>query len=200
MADGLRDIFSSSRREFVRTSLLLGAAVTLPAWIFSCNSSVHESAGEFTQNVLSDEQWKMLRTVQGILLPDDDLGPGAIALHADRYFAWLLNSGALYPVDRADLINGFSELHEFCNQEGRGNFNALIDTEQEVVIEKYAVTGKGKYWLAQLLTLIFEAMFANPVYGCNPGEIGYRWLNYIPGEPQPDEKTKYPEILELIHG
>ncbi len=178
----------------------MGAAVTLPAWIFSCNNSVHESAGEFTQNVLSDEQWKMLRTVQGILLPDDDLGPGAIALQADRYFIWLLNSGALYPEDKADLINGFSELLEYCNQEGSSNFNSLSVIEQEVIIEKYAVTGKGKYWLAQLLTLIFEAMFANPVYGSNPDGIGYRWLNYVPGEPQPDERTKYPEILALIHG
>ena len=53
---------------------------------------------------------------------------------------------------------------------------------------------KGKY-LSQIMTIIIEAMFAHPVYESNPDKIGWKWVNYRGGFPEPTGVNKYPLLF-----
>jgi gluconate 2-dehydrogenase gamma chain len=53
------------------------------------------------------------------------------------------------------------------------------------------MTRWGRAWLSLLLYYIFEALLSDPVYGGNPGEIGWRWLEHQPGFPRPPADKIY---------
>jgi gluconate 2-dehydrogenase gamma chain len=40
-----------------------------------------------------------------------------------------------------------------------------------------------------------EALLTDPAYGGNPGGIGWRWLQHVPGYPRPPMDKIYPELL-----
>jgi gluconate 2-dehydrogenase gamma chain len=45
--------------------------------------------------------------------------------------------------------------------------------------------------LSLLLYYIFEALLSDPVYGGNPGGIGWQWLEHQPGFPRPPADKIY---------
>ncbi len=52
----------------------------------------------------------------------------------------------------------------------------------------------GRNWLSLLLYYIFEALLADPVYGCNPNGIGWKWLEHQPGFPRPPADKIYTRL------
>lgn len=140
-----------------------------------------------------------MRIIQDILLPNDEYGPGALDVLADRYFIWVLQGHFLYPDDEKALFDGFEHFNSFMKEEGVVDFAEMDRSGQEMVIAEYATNSKGKFWFGKILLLCFEAMFADPVYGCNPDGIGYQWINYTPGAPRPTAQTRFPSILEQIY-
>jgi len=50
-----------------------------------------------------------------------------------------------------------------------------------------------------MLTLIFEALLLDPIYGVNTNNIGWNWLNHDPGVPRPNKENMYPTIYTTIN-
>ena len=72
-----------------------------------------------------------------------------------------------------------------------------IETQTKIV-GLLAKKKKTKVWLSKLLTSIFEALLADPIYGGNPNEIGWEWLGHNPGSPRPEERNSYPNIIKTV--
>ncbi len=190
--------FELSRKEFIRTTLLAGIAISMPLWLTSCYNEQGQtiSSTPFEQNVFQDDEWKIIRGVQETLFPKDELGPGALELYSDRYLVWIMQDGIIHPKEQDYIRKGLERFMTYLTDK-EIDFEGLDPKERINLLETYS-KGKGKYWLSRLLTLIFESMFADPVYGCNPDGIGWKWLGYEPGLPRPTKETKYPEIKNSI--
>jgi gluconate 2-dehydrogenase gamma chain len=71
--------------------------------------------------------------------------------------------------------------------------NLLLEEKDQVfrIIEK---SNWGYRWLSLNLLNIFEALLADPIYGGNPNEIGWRWLEHTPGFPRPTPDNMYGKL------
>jgi gluconate 2-dehydrogenase gamma chain len=190
-------LWELSRRSFVKLSLLGGLISQIPL----VNSCIRENEkGEII--VVIDEtdytiELELIQTVQKILFPKDELGPGALELKSDIYLIWVLNDHRLDPWDHEYIIKGFHKLDSASKEEFNARFTKLNSKQQENLIARISLIDWGQDWLSKMLTLIFESMFANPNYGSNPEGIGWKWLNHQAGFPQPKEDQIYPHILEI---
>jgi gluconate 2-dehydrogenase gamma chain len=75
----------------------------------------------------------------------------------------------------------------------------LNTTEKEALITFIAKEAWGSSWLSIILTYIFEALIADPQYGGNVNESGWKWLNHYPGNPRPAKKLLYGNILNTVN-
>ena len=57
-------------------------------------------------------------------------------------------------------------------------------------VRAYEKQGGGR-WLRELIHYILEALLSDPVYGGNPGGIGWRWLEHRPGYKRPSPQQRY---------
>ncbi len=72
-----------------------------------------------------------------------------------------------------------------------------LNTEQkEALVGKFTELNWGKTWSSIMITLIFEALLRDPIYGGNTNEAGWNWLNHTPGFPRPTEELRYERIME----
>ena len=47
-----------------------------------------------------------------------------------------------------------------------------------------------------MVTLLFEALLLDPLYGGNKEEKGWKWLNHTPGFPRPTEELRYEVLMK----
>jgi len=181
-----------SRRNFVKSSLALGALAQLG--IFSgCETDFSKS-----NQVLNTKQLDLVIAVQNILFPKDVNGPGAIDFNAHKYLVWVLSDTRLDPDENNYVINGLKWLEETAQEENNQAFLQLTKKEQVALIHHISTTNWGESWLSVMLTLIFEAMISDPIYGFNKNEIGREWLQHEAGFPRPTKETRYDEIFNLV--
>lgn len=184
-----------SRKSFVKSILLSGAALQLP-WLLSCSND-KEYTGSTTP--LSKEQFNLLLAVQNTLFPADGNGPGAADVNAGTYVLWVLNDDRVDPEENEYLIEKLDKFKVRCKEETGYEFTDLNAEEQHQFVRKISEIIWGRRWTSRLLTLIFEALLLDPQYNINPNEIGWKWLNHDPGSPRPTKKILYPEIFERSH-
>ncbi|RMG81035.1 MAG: gluconate 2-dehydrogenase subunit 3 family protein [Bacteroidetes bacterium] len=187
------------RRSFIQSVSLAALYAQLPFWIRCSNPSEKKLNNYLNQladyEPLTEHQAKTAASVQQILFPDSEEIPGAIAINAFPFFIWILNDKYRDEAENRYLINGLNKLNDFSNEKQNKNFWQIsLDNKKEILLNY--IEEKGDSWLSSMFSVVLEALFANPVYGSNPGEIGWKWLNYTPGFPQPTEKNKYPHIME----
>lgn len=181
-----------SRKTFIRTLVLSGIAFQLP-WLESCSTD-SENFGDTAP--LSLTQFKTVREVQNILFPEDGNGPGAFQVHADRYLIWILNDPLLDSDEGMYIIKQIDEFNKASRKEFTVEFHELSPENQLDLVTSVAKEDWGKKWFSRLLTLIFEALLLDPVYGGNTKGIGWDWLDHDPGFPRPVAIITYPEILK----
>lgn len=184
-----------SRKSFVRTLILSGAALQLP-WLTSCSS---DDVLPSDVTPLNLSQFKTVRALQNTLFPSDGNGPGAADLSADVYFLWVLRDPELDPDETNYLIEKLKKFEAFCLKQTGESFPDLSTSEQNEVVALAATYIWGDRWLSRMLTIIFEALLVDPKYGVNTNESGWKWLNHDPGNPRPDKNHLYPKILSLSH-
>ena len=92
------------------------------------------------------------------------------------------------------LINGISWLEEECETMYGKNFTDLSFDEKDSVLKTIEDSNWGYRWISLNLIYIFEALLSDPIYGGNPGEIGWNWLEHAPGLPRPTKDTMYGKI------
>lgn len=178
--------FASCRhRLYTRREALLAAAGGSFALLFGMPLSVTAT--------VSDEGWRVIERVQQHLFPDEPQAPGVDAINALGYLQRALDDPQAAE-DKAFLFNGVTWLQDMAQQAYGSGFLALSETAQAQLLRRIARSAAGENWLSTLLTYLFEALLTAPAYGGNPGRVGWKWLQYTPGFPLPDELTVYTRL------
>lgn len=181
-----------SRKEFLRTLLAASLLTSIPV------SKLFGQTGPYTQSVLNEDQKSILKSIQEILFPSDENGPGADELNAFDYLIWVVSDPNKDPGEVDYIINGIAWVDETANEEYSKNYNDLSQKEKEELVAEISRERWGGNWLSVILTFIFEALLCDPQYGGNQDNIGWKWLDHNPGQPRPTKKLLYPGILTTM--
>lgn len=185
---------SHSNRLGRRTFLLGGgAALATAAALAGLPYALRKDLTRETSFVLfSKQQRHALRAVQQHLFPSEADSPGAADINATAYLETAITAPRIDPDTRNTIVNGIGRLQDASRERFDVLFNSL-DYEQREQLLRYLAdeTRWGRAWLSLLLYYVFEALLSDPVYGGNPGEIGWRWLQHQPGFPRPPPDKIY---------
>ncbi len=185
------DTWQLSRKNFIAGIIMGGIAVNFSP-IALIGNTVNET------DKLSSDQLSLIESVQKILLPSDENGPGAYDVMADKYLQWVLSNVRMDPEEIEYIINGADWVEETAVENFSNSYLKLSQTDKEILISQIANEPWGRSWLSVILTFIFEALLSDPQYGGNPNNIGWDWLLHNPGFPRPTELLIYPEILTTV--
>lgn len=186
------------RRVFVKSILAAGLLTQIPTFA-ALKTTPQSSTYKTKTDLLNAEQAEIVRDVQELLFPNDSNGPGATELNADKYLLWVLSDPKKDPADTKYIIDGIGWVAETADEEYHKTFTELSETEKESLIALIAGEAWGASWLSIILTYIFETLIADPQYGGNTNESGWKWLNHYPGNPRPTEELLYGNILEQVN-
>ncbi len=136
-------------------------------------------------------EWNTLGLVQEHLFPSEPQAPGAKDVNALAYLNFVMNWKGTDPVELEILRDGLVALTRIAGERGGGTFDALDGQRREHALRALEASGGGTEWITLVLDYIFEALLADPVYGGNPGGIGWRWLEIQPGYQRPGRDQRY---------
>lgn len=185
-----------SRRQFLKESgaamLLAGLCVYKPV-IAKDTQSI-----EPTKTIIfTNEQEKIIKAVQQQLFPDDGDGPSASDLQAYRYLLWALDDKKnIEDGDPEFLQKGTSWLAAQADEQFSQPFLKLTSSQQHTVLKAFAKTERGENWMSLLVYYLLEALTLDPIYGGNPEQIGWKWLEHQPGFPRPPMLKHYRSYQE----
>ena len=185
-----------SRKEFIRSLLVIGVAVNIP-FFTSCENK--EDQEFFDCTPLSAEQLKVLKAVQLVLFPKEGSGPSALEVNADKWIVYVLNDVREPQREKDFIVEHLDGLNELSQEIHKTSYGLLSIDRQECVLELFFKEKVPKRWGSRMLTLIFEALLLDPLYGVNPDNIGWKWLNHNPGAPRPNDKNMYPTIYTTMN-
>ncbi len=183
-----------TRRNLLATSAALFAATSLAALPDSLRAAISNPASrEFTG--LDEDQRKDLAAIQQHLFPRGD-GPGADEVNATSYFERAL----LQTNFDAEVVTYLTNGVGWTTEESRTLFEASPQTLSANQMESLFThlvdnTRWGESWLSSMLTYILEALLADPAYGGNPDQIGWKWLHHQPGFPRPPADKTHNYLL-----
>ncbi len=186
---------STQRNRLGRRTFLLrgGAALATIAALAGLPYAVRKNLTRETAFVLfSTQQLKALAAVQEHLFPKSPDSPGAADINATAYLENAITAPGIDPDSRNTIVNGVSRVQDASRERFDVAFNNLEYQQREQLLRYLAdKTRWGRAWLSLVLYYIFEALLSDPVYGGNPGEIGWRWLEHQAGFPRPPADRIY---------
>ena len=142
-----------------------------------------------TRATFTVDQWLTIAAVQDHLLPsepaDPAAGPGAREVRATAYLDRTLAVPGFDVEVRGFILKGIGWLDALAAERHATPFPTLAPGTREDLLREIAATGPGERWLSSLITYMLEALLADPLYGGNPGGIGWTWLGHDPGLPRP---------------
>lgn len=184
-----------SRRAFIQ--FLATAAAAYPL------SSLAEKRQNLSENKSTSENltepWLTLSVVQEHLFPAEKDSPGASDIQALTYLRNMMMTPDFNKEEVMLIHNGVGWLNDLAKQQYRKQFTLLNSKEKEIILRRIENSRLGSRWLSLLLTYLLEALLTDPVYGGNPGGIGWTWLQHQPGFPTPTEDKKYFKLRKQIH-
>ncbi len=180
-----------SRKFFLQSVIMGGVLSQLPV-VKILGNTVKDTS------ILSEKQLSIVSSVQEILFPADDNGPGASDINAKEYLLWVLADPEKDPEEVKYIINGIGWVDETAEETLSKPYLELTQPEKEKLIETISHKSWGESWLSIILTFIFEALLSDPQYGGNPNGTGWKWLSYIAGQPRPTPELLYPEIIKTV--
>jgi len=180
-----------SRRRFLARLAALGAlAAAYP--VAALQQRRAERGGAVNPDWTRKEPWLTLAAVQEQMFPAGEGIPGAGDIQAIVYLRNTLGNPAADGEDREFIVNGVGWLNDLAREREKTLFIHLDEAQRETLLRKIEQSNAGRNWLSLLLTYLLEALLADPVYGGNPGGIGWQWLEHQPGFPHPPtDKTWY---------
>jgi len=187
-----------SRREFLTRLTVLGSlAASYPAVALERLRSNATAVNE--QAWLDQEPWRTIAAVQQHLFPSTQDSPGASDFQAIVYLRNTIENPAADGEDKAFIINGVGWLNDLSRERYQRPFSAFDQSERETVLRQIEQSKAGRNWLSLLLTYLLEALLADPVYGGNPGGIGWQWLQHQPGYPTPPADKAWYKLAAPVH-
>jgi gluconate 2-dehydrogenase gamma chain len=192
--DASVDVLSRVGRLGRRTFLLRsGAALATAAALAGLPYALRKDLTRESSFVLfSKQQRQAVRAVQMHLFPSDPDSPGAADINATAYLETAITAPGIDPDTKNTVVNGIGRLQDASRERFSVLFNN-IDFEQRELLLRYLAdeTRWGRAWLSLMLYYLFEALLSDPVYGGNPDEIGWRWLEHQAGFPRPPADKIY---------
>ncbi len=187
------------RRKWLKLALA-GAVLSQIPWVISCDNNIESNKEPILdgKGILNPEEMKSLHIIQNILVPNDGNGPSASEVNAHDYFIWTLQDDRLPDSEKEYFINKLQDLIQLSKDKFGKTLINLPKKDQELFIANNITSGWTRTYLSRMITVIFEAMLLDPIYGGNPNEIGWDWLAHTGGSPRPTITTKYPEIYKTI--
>lgn len=85
---------------------------------------------------------------------------------------------------RVFVIEGAQEFA----QRTQGKFFTMSYKDREKALRAYEETEYGSAWLSRIMTLTFEGMLSDPIYGANEEGRGWKALHTSGGEPRPKKR------------
>lgn len=141
--------------------------------------------------VESGNPWPLLAAVQDHLFPSELDAPGAREIRALAYLQGVLGDPRGDREEQRFILKGAAWLEDLSRQRYKTTFIDLDPIRREQVLREVASTPKGENWVSTVLLNICEALLSDPVYGGNPGGIGWAWLAHQPGFPRPTPEKRY---------
>ncbi len=172
-----------------RRRVLLAAAGGSLAVLFPLSSI---SAAENKKNV---DTWLVIDVVQQHLFPTEADAPGAREINALAYLKFVLTDTTLDIESREFITKGAVWLEDMSFQMYKKSFATLDEKQREKVLLRIASSQSGENWLATLMLYIAEALLTDPVYGGNTDQLGWKWLQHVPGYPRPPLDKTFLRLL-----
>lgn len=198
----VKDVFTNieswqvNRRKFVKT-LSITTALSQIGFIASC---VEKKTKVYNANqYLTALQAEIIQKVQSVLFPNDGNGPSVDQINAYPHLLWVLSDKRKDKESIDYILKGIGWVEDTAQENYGKGFSELSQIEIEELIEFMAVRNWGASWLSVILTLIFEALTLDPIYNVNPKNVGWEWLNHIPGNPRPTVENSYSNIFNSIN-
>jgi len=176
-----------SRRRFLKGAGALFGGLMLP-WL--PEGAIAEAPGK------PDRKWQIIALVKQHLFPDDGNGPDAKTIRAAAYLQQAMALPRFPAEERDFILQGPEWLDDLARQDHGAAYVKLDAASRETLLHRIARSEAGDQWLSLLLLYIFEALLTAPVYGGNPGGIGWAWLEHDPGFPLPTAANTYDRILK----
>lgn len=182
-----------SRNNFIKTVMAGSVLAQFPF------TKLYASNNTTDKINLTENQLKVVESVQEILFPSDGNGPGAKEINSLNYLQWVLSDEEMDQDEVEYILNGIGWVTETSDEVFSKPFLQLSQIEKEQLIKKISLESWGESWLSVILTFIFEALLCDPQYGGNPDSIGWNWLSHNPGQPRPVKDLLYPKIFKTVH-
>jgi len=165
-----------NRRDFIHYSGIVGVAVL-----------VGVAAREYAlRNTAKSDTLSIFEAVINHLFNDSD-GYVTSQLNVTGYFKTILADTRIGEDERNFLVNGTRWLQESAEERFSKGFLALEKNQREAVLKEISMLRWGDRWLYKMMGYYFEVVFSDPIYGGNVNGNGWKWLDYHPGFPRPNE-------------
>ena len=135
--------------------------------------------------VLSRAEWLTFEASLDVMLPSGPGSPGARDVNAIGYLDAALADRDTDPADVQLARSGALWLDEAARLGGARDFADAPSEAREKALRLVSEHERGPAWVLLVLMFGLEALLGDPVHGGNPGEVGWLWLGYKPGEPRP---------------
>jgi len=160
-----------------------------------CASKRGKAVGSSATAALSDARfWVLVAAVQTHLFPPSSGGPGAPGaeeINAAPYLRQVLVDPFISIHKKNFIREGAERLQALAAESRAVAFAELTSTQREEVLREFERTMAGRNWIANIMSFLFEALLGDPVYGGNPDQIGWKWLEHRPGYPRPPINKRY---------
>ncbi len=176
--------------NFQRRQFLAGVAGTAALSILPFSGCTTTSDKQ-EKNRFSAKQKPVLIVIQDHLFPREEHAPGARDILAANYLESAINQPGFDPEITDFIFSGLDQTIEYTEDKFDKSFIQLNATDREKVLLSIQEESWGSGWISLILSYIFEALLSDPIYGGNPNQIGWQWLEHTPGIPRPDERTRY---------
>lgn len=188
------DLLSDWQQHLItRRQFLMTAAGGSFAAMFPLSSTVAENNRKSTGAEI--DPWPVIDAVQQHLFPAEAKAPGAREINALGYLHFVV-SDTTFDIDSREFITkGVGWLEDISHQMYKKSFITFDDKKREKVLRRIASSESGENWLSTLLLYIVEALLTDPVYGGNTDQIGWKWLQHVPGFPRPPVDKTFPYLL-----
>lgn len=174
-----------SRRSFLITAGVFTGSVSLGGLI----SYYYKYSDQ--KQPFSKSQKVVFHAFHEHLFPITEDSPGAPDINSFEYLQLVLTDPEIDEDNKNLIINGEPWLEEECQSNFGKSFVDLSSTEKDVILKSIEDTNWGYRWISLNLIYIFEALLSDPIYGGNPNEIGWKWLEHSPGFPRPNKDQMY---------
>lgn len=185
-------LWGLNRRQFLKSALAASIASSIPFWM-SCSSNDEK------EDNIEARSSKLIVRVQEFLFPNDGNGPSAYDINAHDYLLWVLKEKGMDPEDKEYIKDGLRWVEETAQEDFSNSFLSLSFQNQNTLLAAIVKTDWGASWMSVMLSLIFEALLSDPVYGSNTKGISWQWLTHNPGQPRPTEQQKFGNFIKHIN-